>query len=238
MPKSDMQQANGSTATRTPPRKPPLADRLALWMSHSSKVDGLWIGTMESEAQVGLRRVEEALLLIKRQDGLNYSRIIRNLDRIWVNLAPGSLAHYDRSLNACVFDERFVRNEATTVEDIASTIVHEATHARLESWGVTYDEAKRPRIEAICLRRELDFARKLSDGDRLRQEIVNRLEWLAGDRDFYSNTNFQQRRQEAEIETLRYLNAPSWLVRWASWLIHRRRQRASASLGRRVPGRD
>ena len=207
-------------------------------MSRSSKVDGLWIGTMESEAQVGLRRLEEALLLIKRHDGLNYSRVIRNLSRIWVNLVPSSLAHYDRALNACVFDERFIRNEATTTEDIASTIIHEATHARLESLGVTYDEAKRPRIEAICLRRELGFARKLPDGNSFRQQIVDRLAWLAGDHDFYSDTNFQQRRQEGELETLRYLNAPSWIVRWATWLIHRRRRRASASSAHTAPGLD
>lgn len=225
---SETPRVNRPITKRKQPRKPPLADRLALWMSRSRVIDGLWVGTMESEAQVGLRRVRDALLLIKRHDGLNYSRVIRNLNRIWVNLIPSSLAHYDRSLNACVLDERFVRNDATTTENIASTIIHEATHARLEKWGITYDEARRPRIEAICNRRELNFATRLPDGKLLREEIVGRLEWSAGDHDLYSDKSFRQRRQEGEIETLRYLNVPNWLVRWGVWLARRRHRRASA----------
>lgn len=223
---------NGSTTIRKQSRKPSLADRLALWMSHSRIIDGLWIGVWaESEWQLNLSRVEDALLLIKRHDGLHYSRVIHNLSRIWVNLIPSSPAHYDRSLNACVLDERFIRNQATTIENIASTIIHEATHARLEKWGITYDEAKRPRIETICTRRELHFASRLPDGklpdrESLRQEIVSRLEWSAGDHDFYSDASFKQRLQDGQVEALRYLNAPNWLVRWTMWLIRRRRLRS------------
>ncbi|OAF07030.1 hypothetical protein AYJ54_18395 [Bradyrhizobium centrolobii] len=200
-------------------------------MSKSSTIDGLWVGTTESKPYPALRRVEEALQLIKRHDALNYSRIIRHLDRIWVHLLPSAQAHYDRSLNACVLDERYVLKDAMTLEQLASTIVHEATHARLEGWGVQYIEAMRTRIEAICLRRELNFLTNTPDSEFLRDEIVRTLEWSAADRDFFSNKNFELRRQDGEIETLRYLNAPNWLTRWATWLIRRRRDRASVSKG-------
>jgi hypothetical protein len=43
-------------------------------------------------------------------------------------------------LNACLLDERVVASETTTLEWIASTIVHEATHARLEKWGIAQDK--------------------------------------------------------------------------------------------------
>lgn len=175
--------------------------------------------------------MEEALQLIKRHDTLNYSRITRNLDRIWVHLLPSAQAQYDRSLNACALDERYVLNETMTLERIASTIVHEATHARLEGWGIQYLEAMRIRIESICLRRELNFLVKLPDSEPLQDEIVRALDWCASDPDFYSDKNFWWRRQEGEVETLRYLNAPNWLIRWAMWLIRRRRQRASVSPG-------
>lgn len=212
-------------------RRPLLVDRLGLWFSKSSTTDGLWIGTTESKLYPALRRVEDALQLIKRHDTLNYFRITRNLDRIWVHLLPSAQAHYDRSLNACALDERYVLNETMTLDQIASTIVHEATHARLEGWGIQYLEAMRIRIESICLRRELNFLVKLPDSEPLQDEIVRALDWCASDPDFYSDKNFWWRRQEGEVETLRYLNAPNWLIRWAMWLIRRRRQRASVSPG-------
>lgn len=204
---------------------------MGLWLSKSSTIDGLWIGTTESKPYPALRRVEEALQLIKRHDTLNYSRITRNLDRIWVHLLPSAQAHYDRSLNACALDERYVLNETMTLERIASTIVHEMTHARLEGWGIKYLEAMRIRIEAICLRRELNFLANLPDSEPLQDEIARALEWCASDHDFYSDKNFWWRHQEGEVETLRYLNAPNWVIRWAMWLILRRRQRASLSPG-------
>jgi hypothetical protein len=95
-------------------RRPAAIDRLELWFSTGRNIDGLWVGTMEDKPRPGLRRVEEALQLIKSHDTLHYSRVINNLERIWVRLLPGDLAHYDRSLKACVFDERYVVLETTT----------------------------------------------------------------------------------------------------------------------------
>jgi hypothetical protein len=223
------QRSRGLAVAVKPDRRPLLVDRLGLWFSKSSTIDGLWIGTTESKPYPALRRVEDALQLIKRYDTLNYFRITRNLNRIWVHLLPSAQAHYDPSLNACALDERYVLNETMTLERIASTIVHEATHARLEGWGILYLEAMRIRIESICLRRELNFRAKLPDSEPLQDEIVRALEWCASDPDFYSDKNFWWRHQEGEVETLRYLNVPHWLIRWAMWLIHRRRQRASVS---------
>ena len=223
------QRSRGLAVAVKPDRRPLLVDRLGLWFSKSSTIDGLWIGTTESKPYPALRRVEDALQLIKRYDTLNYFRITRNLNRIWVHLLPSAQAHYDPSLNACALDERYVLNETMTLERIASTIVHEATHARLEGWGIQYLEAMRIRIESICLRRELNFLAKLPDSEPWQDEIVRALEWCASDPDFYSDKNFWWRHQEGEVETLRYLNVPNWLIRWAMWLIHRRRQRASVS---------
>lgn len=197
-------------------------------MSKSHLIDRLWIGTTESKPYPALRRVEEALQLIKRHDTLNYSRITRNLDRIWVHLLPSAQAHYDRSLNACTLDERYVLNETMTLERIASTIVHEATHARLESWGIIYEEKSRYRIEAICLRREHNFLTKLPDSGLMQEEIERTLEWCGSDRTYLSDASFRDRKDQGEIDTLRYLKAPDWFVQFAMWLIRRRRSRTSA----------
>jgi hypothetical protein len=204
-------------------KKPAVVDRLALWFSTSRNIDGLWVGTVESKPWPGLRRVEEALQLIKSHDSLHYSRVINNLGRIWVQLLTGDLAHYERSLKACVFDERYVVQETTTTEWIASTIVHEATHARMERWGVIYEENKRGRIEAICIRRELNFVARLPRSEALQEEAVRRLEWCAGDHDHFSNASFQQREVQGQIEALRYLGAPDWVFGFAMKLRALRR---------------
>jgi hypothetical protein len=81
---------------------------------------------------------------------------------------------------------RFVLLETTTLEEIASTIVHEATHARLERWGISYDEKQRSRVEAICLRRELNVAASLPHSEPLREQIARTLEWCASDHDYFS----------------------------------------------------
>jgi hypothetical protein len=128
----------GVSSAKKSDRKAAVIDRVGLWLSTSREVDGLWVGSFESrESSPGLRRVEDALQLIKHYDLLHYSRVIHNLERVWVNLLPYAVAHYDRSLEACVLDERFVLLETTTPQQIASAIVHEATHARLEQWGIS-----------------------------------------------------------------------------------------------------
>lgn len=223
----------GSIPVKKPPRKLSFIDRLRLVSSISQMIDGLMIDVWRGEPKL-LSRIEDALRLIKQHDLLHYSRVVKNLDRIWVHLLPNAAAHYDRSLNACVFDERFVLLESTTLERIASTIVHEATHARLERWGVEYDEKKRARIEAICLRRELNFVTGLPDGEPLRDEIKSTLEWCAGDHDFFSDENFQQRDEQGQFETLRYLGTPDWLINFLIRLVQRRRERwlRAASAGK------
>jgi hypothetical protein len=202
-----------SAPSANKPPRPTLIDRLDLWLLSTGRdVDGLWVGTIEDKPYPGLQRVEDALRLVKCHAPLHYSRIIRHLQRIWVRLIPNALAHYDLSLNACALDKRYVLAEATTVERIASSIVHEATHARLERWGVRYDEKVRARIEAICLRRELDFLSRLQNTEALRDEIARTLEWCAGDHDWFSNASFARRADEGNAEALRYLGAPDWLI--------------------------
>src|SRR5258705_2743988 len=198
---------------RKPNRKPRAADRLDLWLSTGKEIDGLWVGSIEDKPQPGLRRVEDALQLIKHHSPLHYSRVTHNLERVWVRLLTIARACYREPLGACELDVRYVLLEATTLEEIASTIVHEATHARLERWGINYDENIRARIEAICLRRELNVLTELPNSEPLREQIARTLEWCNSDHDFFLNTSFQQRDHEGAVDALRYLGNPGWLIR-------------------------
>jgi hypothetical protein len=213
------QELRGVARARKPSRKPLAVDRLALWFSTSRNFDGLWVGTTESKPHPGLRRVEDALRLIKHHDPLHCSRVIRNLDRVWVCLTPSARARYDPSLGACILNERYVLLETTTLEEIACSIVHEATHARLERCGISYDEKERSRIEAACVRRELNFVAKLPHSESLREQKARTLEWCASHDDHFSNASLQQLEREGMVENLRYLETPDWFIRFSLRLL-------------------
>src|SRR3954447_3737550 len=111
----------------SPVTRPSLADQFALWLSKSRMVDGVWIGSAQSDSEPALQRVEAALQLIEHFAPLHYRRVKNSLSRIWVQLVPHGAGCYLHSLNACLLDERVVASETTTLEWIASAITHEAT---------------------------------------------------------------------------------------------------------------
>jgi hypothetical protein len=196
-----------------------------LWYSTGRDIDGVWVGTFEDKA--GLRRVEDALQLIKLRSTLHYSRVTSNLDRIWLRLVPSSRANYSPRLNACELDERFVAQANTTPELIASVIVHETTHARLERWGIAYDEAKRHRIEAICLRRELHFVSGLTGCEAMQESLRESLDYYGNNAEYFSDGNMRERFDDGSLESLRWLGIPNWLVVLVSKAANLRRRLGS-----------
>jgi hypothetical protein len=206
--------------------RPDLADRLALRFSTSRYVDGLWIGTWEDEPEPILRRIEEALSLIKRYDRLRYDRLIRDLKRVWVLVLPTGLANFDYKIYTCKIDTRYFLAATTTPELIATTIVHEATHARLWRRGIRYEEAQRPRIEEICIRRQIAFSAKLPNGADARDQAERTLA-LCASGEYWTNAAFSERYIEGGVEALRYLGTPNALVRlFRALLLGRRRFRS------------
>jgi hypothetical protein len=196
-------------------QRPRLVDRLELRLSTSKRVDGLWVGTYESDPEQVLRRVEEALGLIEAYDRLRYDRLTRDLERVWVRLLhTGALGSFNESVSACELDVRFVLAETSTPEVIAATIVHEAAHARLRRRGVGYEEELRVRVEAICFRRELAFAKKLPNGEQVHEQAERMLE-LCSTHDYWSNTAFEERYVAGGIEAARHVGLPYWLARAA-----------------------
>ena len=192
--------------------RPGVLDRIGLALSTARYVDGLWVGSWCTPSNLG--RIEEALLLIKRHSRIHYFSVVRDLARIWVLLLPHRGGKYKESLGACMLDERYVAN--ATVEQIASTIVHEATHARLARCGIRYEENLRSRIEAVCIRRQLAFVAKLPNCAELHGRTMRRLEWCRTNAEWFSNEQFRERQRQGNIDALRYIEAPEWFIRIAS----------------------
>ncbi|UVK56839.1 hypothetical protein DBIPINDM_003471 [Mesorhizobium sp. AR02] len=195
--------------------------RLARWgavkASDNQTIDGLLI-----IGDKGIDKIVEALRLIRDFDPVRYKRLLGDVRQIFVTTLPASAAQWANSSRACELDERYVIREGTTPERIASSIVHEATHARLMRCGIGYEETLRDRVERVCLRREIAFAAKLPAGtDRLEQVEAT----LAAMPDF-SDKAMSERYIGGLRDALLYLDMPAWLVgltvsyrRWQ----HRRR---------------
>jgi hypothetical protein len=195
-----------------PATRPSLEERIDLWLSKGHIVDGIWVGSFRSDGTPAIQRIEDALRLIERCAPLHYRRVKNHLSRIWVHLVPHGAGCYLHSLNACMLDERTVTSETTTVEWIASAIVHEATHARLEKLGIRYEEAVRQRIERTCALRELDFARHLSGVDALQEEIMWRIDRCSEENVFFTDQNMWETLDQGKADILRHLGTPEWLI--------------------------
>lgn len=193
-----------------------LLDRIGTRWTTSKIIDGMWVGVASyyegvdgEDAEAGLGRVEEALCLIKEYDRLRYGRITRDLDRIWVRLVPHYAGLYTAAYKLCELDCKFVAR--ASIDVIASTIVHEATHARLRRCGIGGEEAIRARLEEVCLRREIAFAAKLPNGETLREMAEKGLEDYAVD-ELHTDAERTRLRREALIREFRELGLSEWTI--------------------------
>lgn len=182
--------------------------------SHSKRIDALWVGCFDRKgSSLALSRVGSALHLIKQYDPLRYDRLCRDLERIWVILLPGPQGLYRHDLRLSELDERFVLADTTGPELIASTIVHEATHSRLTFCGIGYEEDIRVRVEAICFRRQIAFARRLPGGDAAREEAERNLTLRTPA--FWTDAAMRHHRDTGAADALRYLGTPDTIIRVA-----------------------
>jgi hypothetical protein len=200
-----------SSRQNRPVARPRLVIRILLWLSTSKQIDGLWVGAATHAGEIALDRVVEALGLIKTHDRHRYNRLLRDLERIWVQVIPGGLASFTPSLWCCDLDPRFVLAPTSTPEIIAAAIVHEGTHARFWRCGIGYEEGQRHRVEAACLRRELAFAARLPNGTQARENAERCLTEYPPS--FWTDAAFSERSLDNEIQAVRYLGMPDWVVR-------------------------
>ncbi|MGO1077775.1 hypothetical protein [Inquilinus sp. CA228] len=162
-----------------------------------------------------LDRVGQALQLIKTHDPYRYRRVLNELDRVWVHLLPNGAAHFVPELRRCVIDPRLIVSSSS--EFIASVIVHEATHGRLMRYRVGYSEEIRRRVEILCMRQEQAFARRIPNGEELKQSIDRRLGLPP---ETWTDEAFSEGNRIGEIEMARHAGIPKWLT----WILVRLRK--------------
>lgn len=175
--------------------------RAIVLISPSQAADGLQLVDASDRAHTdpAFPRVLRALELISKQDPKRYARLHRDLKRILVFTETGP--EYWPELRACVLNRRSVDQESAI--GLATTIVHEATHARLWHAGHRYPEHLRARVEQICTRAEVGFLRTIPGTEALVERVVER-----STEEWWSEDALTKR----YAEKLGAVGAPRWVV--------------------------
>jgi hypothetical protein len=142
-------------------------------------------------AQV-MQRLTGALDLIATYAPRNFRRMRQDFAGIVIKRFPcrGAFFHQERE---CLVELTFTVNPAHTLEEIASSIVHEATHARVARMCGPLAQEQRAREERLCRQAELEFGLALPGGagvvERARlalrmsdQDVAPAVNWAEGAR--------------------------------------------------------
>jgi hypothetical protein len=111
-----------------------------------------------------LIRLAEALDLIASAVPRLYRRMRQDLAGLVVERFPCRGAFFPRE-RECLVELTFTVNPAHGISEIAASIVHEATHARVAHRCGPLPETLRPREERLCRRAELEFGLAIPDGE-------------------------------------------------------------------------
>ena len=150
----------------------PLLPRLGVW----TEVDGLPVGALDlSKGPQLLDKVARSLNLIELLSSRHYHRIRLHIRRIFVLPLRNAGGSWWPVRHVCALDHASVFERSPGL--IATYLVHEATHARLDRLGPgVYLGRKRLRSEACCLRNQLSFSVLLPRADYPRLDAF--LEYL------------------------------------------------------------
>jgi hypothetical protein len=107
-----------------------------------------------------LLRLNEALELIQQHQPWRLRHLERDLEAFVVARFPCRGAYFPE-LRTCMTELTFLARRDITAATVASSIVHEGIHARVDRMGVRRDTRDRAREERLCRRAELEFGQAL-----------------------------------------------------------------------------
>jgi hypothetical protein len=189
-----------------------LGHRFWRWLYRRAElhtIEGVPVGILwpsSDERSACLAKFEAALRLLADHDPRRFERFRRNVSGVLVFDTTGALAQWVASIRLVVVHLNYVMDPETSSFDLASTLVHEGAHAWLDGLGFSYEPACRARIEAICFRSEISFARRNSDS----ADLIARAErQLARDPSYWTPAAFRHR----SLGELNALGLPRWFTK-------------------------
>jgi hypothetical protein len=194
--------------------------RIVLWVvRNSERREILGVPVMVPAGTRGgdetFSKITSAFDLLRDHGSRTLDDIRRYTNGVFVWVTAGALGAWHRDTGLVVLEESYVYLEGTSARDIASILVHETTHARLEAKGFAYSPELRMRIERVCFRRELAFARRLSEPGDLVAQAERQLQRPP---DSFTHEAYRQRALVKLIE----LGVPRWLAKAMEWVARRR----------------
>lgn len=191
------------------------AMKVAWWLAHNERHLDVEIGFLFCGSSQALRdKISRALDLL----AAGYPRCLARLRRasrgVLVMPLGTAVGEFFSPLKLCCLDEKYVSKDSTLADEIAATLVHEATHAHLYAIGIGYPGPMHLRIEKLCHRRELWFGKRLGS-----QGVCERAEnYLQQPDSFWS----PEARKARWLNTLKEYEITGWVERFFKYLIERR----------------
>ncbi len=109
-----------------------------------------------------LQRLDEALALIESAQPWRYRHLQRDLRAFYVTRYACRGAYFPGE-RICMTELTFLNRRDITAAPVASSIVHEGMHARVDVMGVRREGRDRAREERLCRRAELAFGLALPE---------------------------------------------------------------------------
>jgi hypothetical protein len=115
------------------------------------------------DSRDALDRLAQALDLIATYAPHRLRRMRQDIQRIVVRRFPCRGAFFPDT-RECLTELTFTVNRRHTIAEIAASIIHEGTHARIAAMCGPLSGTQRAREERLCRKAELDFGMLLPDG--------------------------------------------------------------------------
>ena len=184
-----------------------------VWLSKCRELDGLdvCIAGSRTDADDVMEKTGTALRLIAKYDSVLYRQIKSDIRLLLFTGASGG--SYLAGMKACRIGIAYTRRVAPV--ELAMTIIHEGTHARLDRTGLRYDGYQREQIERTCIAAEIAFAERIPGSEeaaKASKQLLNTRWWEP------------ERLAEDALIELRAGGVPKWL---AKWIVRRAARRAN-----------
>ena len=153
-------------------------------------------------------RLDDALGIIERHQPWYFRHLVRDFARIAVRRYPCRGAYFPEE-RTCLIELTCSVNPAFTTAQVASTIVHEAMHARLDRRGVAFTREIAARHERFCRRAEVELGMSVPDGQAIVERALASL--AASDAEVAPVIDWGLAGQRVAEADLAALNAPPWL---------------------------
>lgn len=147
-----------------------------------------------------MKKLDAALQLIGQTESRRLVRMRGDISKILVRKAASS-AYLSTSQTVLLTTQLLRLHDEATV---AGVLVHEATHARINRWGIRAWPDVLPRIERRCLREQISWLERLSGRSDL---VTHYRNWL--EKSWWT----PQLRIERNTKYFRELGMPDWMLK-------------------------